>query len=333
MDSELGNEMEELRAMVAALQLRVGNLESRLGTAEAGPPFGTSTVEPLLVDNLPELFPDLGDLREVTVEAPRDPMEEDPMEEDPIEELLREAQGVASGTLTLEGLEARSGQTAGSEEEQQTDGQQTAPLEGSKEEDAAPEPRGRLHTILGDSIGVGLRIPVRPGDELINLAESGNTWTKEELRVGGHIAKWAEESRGRNLEQGRVFIWMGGNDIYGRPWQKAQGIEERAVEGVLRKLNLRDADVVVAGPTPRMWADSGRDWEDTAAFRADRILRGTVEAAGAKFIPYLGRALTSMRRRRHALLPDVAHQFFTDGIHLSEEGYRRVERRLKNVFL
>ncbi|XP_043213553.1 uncharacterized protein LOC122382771 isoform X2 [Amphibalanus amphitrite] len=87
------------------------------------------------------------------------------------------------------------------------------------------------------------------------------------------------------------------------------------------------------GPTPRLWCDAGARYEDTAAFRADLALREAALARGLRFLPYLGRALTCMVKRRHLVRSDVASRWFCpDGIHLTALGYDKIQKKLSDTF-
>ena len=130
-----------------------------------------------------------------------------------------------------------------------------------------------------------------------------------------------------NLDYGRVLIWLGGNEVCGRPKEDPSGINVKDVEEVMWR--LRNRLVVLAGPTPRLWHDADAQYEETPAFRADLTLRREAETHGARFIPYVGRALTSMSRRRHVVRGDIAcHWFNRDGTHLSPLGYQKVQRKI-----
>lgn len=202
----------------------------------------------------------------------------------------------------------------------------------------APPNRQVCHLILGDSIARGLALPCGPKDTVLNLAEGGNTWHREAGIIRDHLSEWAEETRRRGAERGDVFIWMGGNDIYGRPGGRAGGLQPHAVAEVLEILR-EWGRVVAAGPTIRLFNDKHKQWEDTPAFVADKQMRVLATEAGVEFLPYIGRALTVTKRingtKKHFAVPDKVGKFFRDslGIHLSEEGYRKVLQHLDHVFV
>ena len=189
---------------------------------------------------------------------------------------------------------------------------------------------GTLHLILGDSIAVYVTLPVTSDSSTLNLAVRGNTWSKENVSLDIHLREWELEAAARNSQPGKVFLWLGGNDVYGRPGDAPRDLWHGDMCQVLER--LQNNDVVLAGPTPRLWADADKQYEKTAAFRADEILKRAAQEYGIRFIPYVGRALTCMQRRQHVVRGDVARSWYArDGVHLSQEGYKKVEKKLGNV--
>lgn len=206
-----------------------------------------------------------------------------------------------------------------------------------KDQDYDPEGNivegGTLHLILGDSLAVYLVPQLGPNECIINLAVRGNTWAKERSLIDQHLREWEQEATKKKLRTGKVFIWLGGNDEYGRPGERSAGIDESNVHRVLRKLTHHM--VLLAGPTPRLWSDCGRRYEHTPAYRANNALRRAAAAHGARVrvVPYLGRALTSMCRGQHVVKQEVAAAWYsTDGVHLSQLGYQKVVKKLGAVF-
>ena len=192
---------------------------------------------------------------------------------------------------------------------------------------------GTLHLILGDSLAVYLVPQLTPNEYTINLAVRGNTWAKERSLIDQHLREWKQEATKKKLRTGKVFVWLGGNDEYGRPGERPAGIDESSVHRVLQKLNHHM--VLLAGPTPRLWSDCGRRYEHTPAYRANNTLRRAAAAHGARVrvVPYLGRALTSMCRGQHVVKQEVAAAWYsTDGVHLSQLGYDKVVKKLGAVF-
>lgn len=192
------------------------------------------------------------------------------------------------------------------------------------------------HLILGDSIAKALNLPHKEGEVAINLSESGNTWRREATIICDHMGEWVTYASRIGASLGDVFVWMGGNETYGRPGLPPVGLSERAVTEVLQKL-VPIAKVTLAGPTIRLFRDKDKNYEETAAFLADRKLAEMGKQAGAHFIPYIGRALTINRRegrtRRHVVTTESS-QYFRDrlGVHLNEAGYERVRPKLTGVF-
>lgn len=199
----------------------------------------------------------------------------------------------------------------------------------------APPPTGVLHLILGDSIAAYLNPPLHPGHQLLNLAVRGSTWALEDTLIHDHLREWESEAAQNGLELGHIFLWLGGNDAYGRPGaaEAPRALCERTVQRVLTKLQRHTGRIILAGPTPRLWHDIGRQWESTPAFTANDCLMGIASSWGIRFIPYLGRTLTAMRQRRHVVREDVAPQWFAkDGVHLSVQGYAKVLAKLGGLF-
>lgn len=141
----------------------------------------------------------------------------------------------------------------------------------------------------------------------------------------------------RGATPGSIFIWMGGNDVYGRPDQHPQGLDRGAIERVLTEVKAQGR-VIMTGPTIRLWWDDGQFWESTPAFDADVDLAKMAQKEGVHYIQYLGRMMTIMRRakgsKRHVVEGKVAAGYFCDrmGIHLSPKGYSRVLEKLHGVF-
>ena len=70
----------------------------------------------------------------------------------------------------------------------------------------------RCHLILGNSIAKHIQLPASPGDSVLNLAEGGNTWQREERNVQDHLREWETERSKNGTTPGTIFICMGGND-------------------------------------------------------------------------------------------------------------------------
>ena len=192
--------------------------------------------------------------------------------------------------------------------------------------------KGVLHLVLGDSIAVYLTLPVPSGHSVLNLAVRGNTWGKEGYLIDQHLREWQQEATAENCQRGSVFIWLGGNDAYGRPGDRRREVWHEEMYRVLQR--LRDNTVILAGPTPRLWADADEQYENTPAFRADGLLRKAAKENGFAFVPYLGRLLTCMHHRKHVVRRRVAQAWFAkDGTHLSREGYEKVSQKLHRVFM
>ena len=190
-----------------------------------------------------------------------------------------------------------------------------------------------LHLILGDSLAAYLCPDLKPGHHLLNLAVRGGTWAREGCLLLDHLREWEQEAAFNGWEMGKIFLWLGGNDAYGRPNQGTRGLDEAAVTSVLTALSPYANRTIMAGPTPRLWCDAGLRYEDTVAFAANETLKQLASTHGMAFVPYLGRALTAMERRRHVVKPDIARAWFApDGVHLSGAGYAKILRKLDDVF-
>ena len=199
---------------------------------------------------------------------------------------------------------------------------------------AERRPMGRLHLVLGDSMATGVRFTLGPNEHVLNLAKGGNTWRRQRHLVEGDIRQWEEQAAKRQLGTGKVFIWLGGNEAYGRPgrhYEAPRGLSRRDVETVEQ---LGSNDVIITGPVPRFWHDVNIQWEATPAYQADQELRVIGEVYGAQIVPYLGRALASMCRRQHVVKPEIArHWYRRDGVHLTPMGERKLARKLHDVLM
>ena len=95
--------------------------------------------------------------------------------------------------------------------------------------------------------------------------------------------------------------------VYGRSGQAPSGSwHGKICQGLER---LKNNDAVLAGPTPRLWADADKQLEKTTAFKADEILKMASQEYWIRFIPYVARALTCMQRRQHVVRGDVARSW------------------------
>ena len=194
------------------------------------------------------------------------------------------------------------------------------------------ESRPRLHLILGDSLAAKLDdLVLSKKEPILNLAVSGNTWAREKYLIKEHIREWEDSARNRGLRLGKVFVWLGSNEVYGRPNQKARGLSERDVTEVMEELGSNT--VLLAGPIPRLWCDAGARYEETPAFAAERLLQTVAATHRAQFVPYLGRAMTCMLQRRHVVRHEIAvHWYKRDGVHLSLLGYQKLQKKLQDLF-
>ena len=188
-------------------------------------------------------------------------------------------------------------------------------------------------------------LPVLPNDTTINLSEGGNTWEKEQHRIHDHISRWTAETANRGARPGKAFVWMGGNETYGRPGTSPRGLDKDAVAEVIKTVKTVAKSVVVAGPVIRLWRDRGTQWEMTRAFHADRDIGAVARSQGPEFVPYIGRAFNISRRggdvrhgdarKCHVVGTKQVEDYFCDrlGIHLSEDGYQRALSRLGHILI
>ena len=333
--SELSTVSSRSCSGCTALTLRVEELERRLGPEPEAQPELSITIP-----------------GNPTGAAAGDTFEE----QDPVDLLLREAQQlVADGDLEdlfkLETLDTETSSTptpSGDADQLAGDVDQLAGDADQPTRDAdqpmgdanqpALAPVSRCHLILGDSIAKYLNPSVTSQDSVLNLAEGGNTWEREARNLREHSREWKVEAEKRGATLGTTFIWMGGNEVYGRPGTHPRGLDKRAVIKVLQDLT-EEGSVTMAGPTIRLWRDDGVFWEDTPAFEVDRILGQVAEHhPRVRFLPYVGRAMTVTRRngrsKRHVVDATLCETCFNDrlGVHLSKAGYGLMMDKLGDVF-
>ena len=188
----------------------------------------------------------------------------------------------------------------------------------------------RLHVVLGDSVArdCGLH-SVRQEDRVLNLGEGGATWATLQEDFMGKVATWRQDAEREGRRLGTAVIWLSGNDIYSRVtglpsvsedilWR----MQENAMEITGTLLGVAES-VVVFGPIARPVSEvMPVQWEETAAFRAERRLLQFLPR-DVKLVP-LGRQLTKKMRRRHYCVSDCLQWYRPDGVHLNPEGYSKV---------
>ena len=194
---------------------------------------------------------------------------------------------------------------------------------------ATRDKRPRLHMLLGDSVARRADLASRfPGDEVLNRANGGETWSSVLAHLNSDIAAWQTAATARGLLTGNVIIWMSGNDVYNRLTYLASFTKERletigrTARAVVQRLEDLADHITVLGPLPRLAGEVAEaTWESTAAYHCERTLMRM--EASAKFVP-LGRCLTrKISKNRHGL-KGCAKWYMPDGIHLSPEGYEKV---------
>ncbi|KAF0305879.1 hypothetical protein FJT64_022563 [Amphibalanus amphitrite] len=196
---------------------------------------------------------------------------------------------------------------------------------------AAPEVRSAnpgqtCHLLLGDSIARDAGMVVDAPDLLTNMSVGGMTFHRLATGAREKIARWRQHCRAEGLRCGHIVIWCGGNDAYG-----GRGLATEDVVATVRACG--ENEVFVLGPTPRI---HGRvydrpdcSWSGTLAFRAEsRIASALAGFANVTIVRHLGRQLCSGSQRKLGRRPGV---FRSDGVHLSQEGYRRVFARVSGV--
>ena len=199
---------------------------------------------------------------------------------------------------------------------------------------------GRYHLLLGDSIArrSGL-LASSVDDDIYCLATGGMTWTKIRRDLFRDLASWKMAASTFGMRLGHIAIWLSGNDVYrrhsGLPIKDREHLDTVADEAhrvimELREELPKDSGIWILGPLPRPGGEiMGAAWETTAAYHLERaLLKRRLSDGDANFIT-LGRALTQkISHRRSGISRGCLRWFASDGIHLSQEGYRKLAPRL-----
>ena len=188
------------------------------------------------------------------------------------------------------------------------------------------ESTGEIHLLLGCSIAKRACFSVSIDDMLVDRARSGNTWGRQEARLGLDLQRWRGAAATFGLRPGSIVIWMSGNEAYDRhtganTLGERRGPLEEAIHRVLGRLRAAATSVVVLGPLPRFYVDRLLRWESTAAYRLDRKVK---EASRPGEFVCLGKSLTKKLSGHHVVVEGTRGWFAEDGIHISPEGYRKI---------
>ncbi|KAF0296358.1 hypothetical protein FJT64_006182 [Amphibalanus amphitrite] len=183
---------------------------------------------------------------------------------------------------------------------------------------------GQVHLILGDSIARDCPYKVELPDRILNLVVGGFTFSC--LAAGNEemLAEW-RANIGEGEVEGRVVLWLGGNDLYPRrSTERPRQLCTQAVVSVMEKLlsQVPAHRVTVLGRTPRQ---SDLRWEVSHAYHAEAKLRAVVDgiSQSVEVIRHVGRPLAD---RNHRM---TRKNVFKDGVHhgdyhLTADGYVRV---------
>ena len=199
--------------------------------------------------------------------------------------------------------------------------------------------------LVGDSMVYHGRFRTRdPSWSLETWAVSGGTWAEMSWSLQARVSAWTRSAAAMGHTPAAVVIWLGGNDAYPRNPPVWEGLSQN-LEGRIERMvaSLRTQyEVYIVGPTPRPRVDGQSVWEDTQAWKLERhfaeMLREQGDVSPGRKLGKLvamGRRLCT--RQRGAVMyqgkPQDVYRvdkgmFRTDGVHLTEDGYRRVSDRL-----
>ena len=184
-------------------------------------------------------------------------------------------------------------------------------------------PPGQVHLILGDSIASDCPFNVDFPDGTLNLAVGGLAFSRLAARIEDMLIEWRASIRDGEAE-GRVVLWLGGNDAYPRrSTDRPRQLSTHAVVSVFSTLLSRVPAhrVTVLGPTPRQ---SDLRWETSHAYHAEAKLRAVISGTSpsVEIIRHVGRPLAD---RNHRM---TRANVFRDGVHLTSDGYARVAVRM-----
>ena len=168
---------------------------------------------------------------------------------------------------------------------------------------------------------------------VFNRARGGETWASLLSHLHTDLQLWRSQAEARELEVGRIIVWLNGNEAYSRLTGIANVSEAtlwrftRAATQVLQRLVQEGRPVAVLGPLPRPEGEvAGVPWDGTMAYRLERRLvalrrAGRVDAA-VEIYP-VGRALCKKIAGEKRL--ENYYEFYDiDYVHLTRRGYLRV---------
>ncbi|KAF0295113.1 ATP-dependent RNA helicase DDX51 [Amphibalanus amphitrite] len=178
-----------------------------------------------------------------------------------------------------------------------------------------------------------------PSWSLETWAVSGGTWAEMSWSLQTRVNAWTRSAAAMGHTPTAVVSWLGGNDAYPRNPPVWEGLSQN-LDGRIERMmaSLRTQyEVYIVGPTPRLRVDGQNVWEDTQAWKLERhfaeMLREQGDVSSGRKLGKLvavGRRLCT--RQRGAVMyqgkpRDVYRvdkgMFRTDGVHLTEDGYRR----------
>ena len=199
--------------------------------------------------------------------------------------------------------------------------------------------------LVGDSMVYHGRFRTRdPSWSLETWAVSGGTWGEMSWSLQARVNAWARSAAAMGHTPAAVVFWLGGNDAYPRSppvWEALSQNLEGRIGRMVASLRTR-YEVYIVGPTPRPRVDGQSVWEDTRAWKLERhfaeMLREQGDVSPGRKLGKLvavGRRLCTRQRGAvmHQGKPQDVYRvdkgmFRADGVHLTEDGYRRVSDRL-----
>ena len=187
----------------------------------------------------------------------------------------------------------------------------------------AERPKARVHLVIGDSIAKSFPFSVQAPDRVLNLAVGGLSFRRLVDSVPGMLRAW-RSSITDDEEEGKVVVWLGGNDVYPHRNHGARPFPAGAATTVLHQLldSIPAHRLLLLGPLPRR---SDSRWESSLACLAEARLAAAVRGVSdsVELVRHIGRPLAD---RNHRFTREGV--FKLDGVHLTAKGYDRLAVRM-----